>query len=44
MDQGAVGVGSFFAALAFCEGSCGSVSVVMSVVACSSAHASVGSG
>ncbi len=43
MEEGAVGVGSCFAALACCEGSCGSESVVMSVVSCSSALASVGS-
>ena len=44
MAEGAVGVGSGFAALAFCEGSCGSESAIMSVVSCSSALASVGSG
>ncbi len=43
MAEGAVGVGSCFAALALCEGSCGSASVTMSVVSCSSDLASVGS-
>ena len=44
MAEGAVGEGSVLAALAFRDGSCGSESVVMSVVSCSSDLASVGSG
>ncbi len=44
MEKGAAEAGIVFAAFAFCEGSCGSVSVVMLVESCSSDLASVASG